>query len=308
MISVIIPTADRASLLSQALGSVAAQTYQDLEVIVINDGGEPVEATLHSWRDRLPITLIDLSGRYGPASARNAGIENAAGRYLAFLDDDDLFLPNHLQAAYDAMQSGLLDFVYLGALVSTKRIQTQLESRPTRNRKAYPFNERFLYVANYLHTGSVVVDNFRHTAVRLDETLYHCEDWDLWLKLRNELNYRIGFVNQISSIYHRVTGESSIVTAGQAETPSPFSVAHEYLYQRWPTTDHTVQRYRAWMREFDAYCDECNSNNREVPSLVFDYMLSYLYPRFSNGLEPQQSVIPRFFEQPNPSSLFIKGS
>nr|WP_275593217.1 glycosyltransferase [Streptomyces deccanensis] len=65
---------------------------------------------------------MDLDRRTGPASARYAGLEHAAGDYIAFLDDDDLFLPGHLAAGCEALEHGDADFAYTGAIVSNRRL------------------------------------------------------------------------------------------------------------------------------------------------------------------------------------------
>lgn len=104
-VSVIVP-ATRPDLLPRALAGIAAQTYRgDLEVIVVHDGGAALD--VGSW----PFALrsIGLTPRQGPSRVRNAGMAWAAGDVLAFCDDDDLWLPDHLQAtvAEAARQGGL---------------------------------------------------------------------------------------------------------------------------------------------------------------------------------------------------------
>ena len=100
-VSVIIPTYNRAELLREAIDSVLAQTYKNLEVIVVNDGSDDhTGEVLAEFGDR--IKIIQFS-RSGISAARNSGIDAASGNYVAFLDSDDLWLPEkiekHLQYA-----------------------------------------------------------------------------------------------------------------------------------------------------------------------------------------------------------------
>jgi glycosyltransferase involved in cell wall biosynthesis len=91
--SVIIPTYNREQLLNEAVRSVLDQTIQDFEMVVVNDGGN---APIVPDDPRIRV-LTKANG--GPASARNDGIRAAQGRYVAFLDDDDLYTPDRLALA-----------------------------------------------------------------------------------------------------------------------------------------------------------------------------------------------------------------
>ena len=93
-VSVIVPTYNRPGFLARALASIRAQTYQDYEIIVINDGGMGV----HQLCDLFgPMIFYKQHGENrGLPAARNAGIRLANGEYIAYLDDDDLWLPDHL--------------------------------------------------------------------------------------------------------------------------------------------------------------------------------------------------------------------
>jgi glycosyltransferase involved in cell wall biosynthesis len=187
-VSVIIPTLDRPGLLDAALASAAVQEVPGhIEVIVVNDGGASVAPVVCAWQDVMPVRLVEFGRCSGPAVARNIGIEQADGDYIAFLDDDDLFMPGHLAAGCEPLERNDADFVYLGAIVADRRLNGPPPDLAAFRLKAYPYDHRFLMVANFLHTGSVVVRNFRNTPVRFDEALDVCEDWDLWLALTNAL-------------------------------------------------------------------------------------------------------------------------
>lgn len=96
MFSVVIPTYGRPAFLGEALGSVLAQTVPDFECIVVDDASpEPVTLAVDDPR----VRLIRHDTNRGAAAARNTGIAVANGRYLAFLDDDDLFTPTRLELA-----------------------------------------------------------------------------------------------------------------------------------------------------------------------------------------------------------------
>jgi glycosyltransferase involved in cell wall biosynthesis len=91
LVSVVIPTFNRADLLREALDSVFAQTHQNLQVIVVDDGStDHTHAMLETLSDRVETIF---QSHAGVSAARNAGITAARGRYVAFLDSDDLWIP-----------------------------------------------------------------------------------------------------------------------------------------------------------------------------------------------------------------------
>jgi len=97
LVSVIIPTRNRANLLSRALGSVFAQTYDKLECIVVDDGSEDeTQEILAAYTDPRLVVLKHKTNRYASA-ARNTGIAQSSGEFIAFLDDDDAWLPKKLE-------------------------------------------------------------------------------------------------------------------------------------------------------------------------------------------------------------------
>ena len=98
-VTVIIPFYNRVRLLMNAIDSVYAQTHKNIELLLINDGStDNLEELKEYIKDKgVKTEIIDVGTNRGPANARNIGIENATGEYIAFLDSDDLFKENKLE-------------------------------------------------------------------------------------------------------------------------------------------------------------------------------------------------------------------
>lgn len=108
IVSVVIPTCNRPVLLKRAIDSVLKQTFTDFELIVVDDGvSEKAEDSVKSISD--PRVHYVVSGGLGGSAARNLGIKAARGTYVAFLDDDDVWLPNKLEKQISLLGSSTSD-------------------------------------------------------------------------------------------------------------------------------------------------------------------------------------------------------
>ncbi len=97
LVSVVIPTYERAALVGRAIRSVLGQTMGDFELIVVDDGSQDdTEAVVTAWRDAR-ITFLKHDHNMGSSAARNTGIRRARGAYVALLDSDDEWLPAKLE-------------------------------------------------------------------------------------------------------------------------------------------------------------------------------------------------------------------
>jgi glycosyltransferase involved in cell wall biosynthesis len=180
MVSVIIPTYNRAAMVQEAVASVLTQTYSDFELIVVDDGSfDDTARVLNSYSGRIRVHRQD---NRGVSAARNAGIAMAKGTLIAFLDSDDLWLPEKLavQTAYflnhpDAMI----------CQTEERWVRNNVRVNP-KNRHKKPSG---LIYASSLHLclvspSAVMIRRSLLDRVGLfDENLPACEDYDLWLRI-----------------------------------------------------------------------------------------------------------------------------
>lgn len=106
-VSVIVPTYNRPETLVRAVDSIKNQTYKDLEIIIVDDCSSLSVPIIQG------TTYVRLSQNSGfHARPRNVGIKLARGKYICYLDDDDEYLPNHVEVLVNAIESGDYDFAY----------------------------------------------------------------------------------------------------------------------------------------------------------------------------------------------------
>lgn len=105
LVSVIIPTAGRPEGLADAVASVLGQTVSDLEVVVVVDGGDDPGAPDASFASDPRVRTVVRAARGGASAARNTGIGAARGRFVTFLDDDDVYTPRRLEIGLQATRS-----------------------------------------------------------------------------------------------------------------------------------------------------------------------------------------------------------
>ncbi|MCS3703584.1 glycosyltransferase family 2 protein [Salinibacter ruber] len=110
LVSVIIPTRNRATLLRQTIRSVLDQTWPDTEIIVVDEASEDnTQAVLDDFGDRLDVVQHETPK--GPSVARNVGVNNSSGEYVVFLDDDDLLHPRHVEELIQFSEGLPLDHI-----------------------------------------------------------------------------------------------------------------------------------------------------------------------------------------------------
>ncbi|VXC28199.1 glycosyltransferase [Pseudomonas sp. 8O] len=184
LFSIILTTYNRPGLLRHALASLGEQSLRDFEVILVNDHGDPVESLLAEFD--FPITYLYQGRNQGLSAARNAGLRLARGRYICYLDDDDLYLPEHLACLADAFERQPQSVVYAGVEYISERLEgdTRIELGRQAPFSHEIFDRERLFVQNY-----IPVNTWAHPRSMLaevgefDTSLTAFEDWDMLLRL-----------------------------------------------------------------------------------------------------------------------------
>jgi glycosyltransferase involved in cell wall biosynthesis len=179
--SVIIPVYNRANALATAVGSVLAQSCQDFEIVVVDDGSrDDPQSVLKNFADPR-IRFIRQDNRGGGA-ARNAAIDAARGRFIAPLDSDDVFLPHHLEAMKALLDGTTNTAGYARILVD--RGQGHIFMKPPRAiRKGEDMGEYLLCARGFIPTITIVVECELAKRVRYHENLRSAEDTDFAIRL-----------------------------------------------------------------------------------------------------------------------------
>ena len=182
-ISIIMPAYNTAPLIASSLDSVFAQTFQDFEVIVINDGSPDtveLEKTLQPYSDR--IVYIQQTNKRA-AGARNTAIRNMRGEFLALLDSDDIWLPDHLASQMELLASDpALDMVYSNALLlGDPKRREFMEVCPSKGTVSF---EALILEHCQVSASTVVArKSTLLNAGLFDENLMRCDDYDLWVRV-----------------------------------------------------------------------------------------------------------------------------
>lgn len=205
-VSIITPMYNAEKYILETIQSVLRQTYQNWEMIIVNnkstDKSKEIVENINDGRVKL-INLEYNSG--GPARPRNIGVQNAQGKYIAFLDADDVWLPEKLEKQINFIQKEDVDIVHtLSNIIDENSIQQGfLNNRRVYNKLKYFFNEKnVLYYTNFININSVLMKTNKQIEFSEDKNLVALEDWNYWIdnlqsgltvKLLEErlLNYRL---------------------------------------------------------------------------------------------------------------------
>ena len=242
-VSVVIPTHNNGEYLESALESVYQQTYAAYEIIVVDDASSddtPERMERHAER----IRYLRQS-HAGSAVARNRGILCASGDYIAFLDSDDLWMPEKLERQMSIAAGHPQSVLIYCDFHRSEQLDSVLTSGLA-GRKHWKGGSEFqsLLRQNFLHTSSVVVRREALAASGIfDPKLINAQDWDLWIRLAASGEFQ--FVDEVLSFY-RLHATQSVRTTKYARN---LIFADEMVLARWRGDGQTLEPIRAKLRE-----------------------------------------------------------
>ena len=246
-ISVIIPAYNAAATIAQTIESVRQQTYSNLEIIVINDGSSDRTAAVVNNISDPRIKLFNYPNG-GVAHARNRGIAQAQGEYIAFLDADDLWTEDKLKLQHEALSNNSQAGVAYSWTYFLYPEGVCYPSDPVHH-QGYIYSN--LLTQNFLHHGSNPL--IRREAIadvgEFDPRFPHCADWDYYLRLAAKWDFVVVPKHQI---YYRQSPNS--MTAKIDDIEQQLSQMLAQTYQKVPRELQHLQKIsNSWVWQ---YCSQ----------------------------------------------------
>lgn len=250
MVSVIIPTYNRAHLLGRAIKSGLDQTFQDFELIVVDDSSiDETEQLIKSFQDKR-IIYVRHEINLGSNPARNTGLRHANGEYIAFLDSDDEWLPEKLKKQLEIFRKGPEKL----GLVSTGYIYEQIPNEPFLPQ--YRGNVlKQIIIANIVGSTSTPLIKkvcFKKAGI-FDETMPASQDWDMWIRIAQY--YDFDFVPEVLVRYHWQTDSISKNIKRLKKAHRLIFKKYKYIIKAFPKKVLLERylyegRYFFWRRDF----------------------------------------------------------
>ena len=211
LVSVVMPTYNHAQFIGDAIGSVLDQTYKNIELIIIDnyseDDTEEIIASFHNTR----IKYKKFRNNGIIAASRNIGIRESHGKYIAFLDSDDIWVPTKIEKQIKLLENNENTFlVYSRYTVIRNGLFRKIMPKRKRLKSGNAFIPLFLS-NNFIGSSSVLLRNAlveNNFLFDTDKRLRAIEDYDLWLRIAK--NKRIDYVDESLVVYREHGGNTSI--------------------------------------------------------------------------------------------------
>lgn len=179
LISVIIPTHNRAELLKRAVDSVLEQTWHNLELIIVDDASDDTtQEVLSEFEREYPVKNIRNHLSKGAAASRNVAIENASGEFIAGLDDDDYWRPKRLELLMEEFSEG-----YAG-VTSNDRMDFGGKEVVWKKKPVITLDDLLYY--NQVGNQILTKKEYLLEVGGYDENLPSAQDYDLWIRLAHD--------------------------------------------------------------------------------------------------------------------------
>ncbi|MEH2397962.1 glycosyltransferase family 2 protein [Nostoc sp.] len=212
IVSVVIPTRNRPQIVAKSVMTALTQTLESIEVIVIIDGPDQETVNGLSQIADPRLRVIELPKNVGPSGARNTGVREAKGTWIAFLDDDDEWLPEKLERQLEVANNSHYDF----PVVASRFISYTQKGKficPRRLPNLSEHLSEYLFARNSffkgegcIQTSTLFVKKELMQKMPLEEKFYRHEDWEWLLRVSAIEGVGIEFVPEPMSIWHSEMG------------------------------------------------------------------------------------------------------
>lgn len=223
LVSILVPTYNRRRYLPESLGSALRQTYRDIEVFVINDGGEEVADVVQSFNDPR-VVFIDRKENRGKPFSLNEALARAQGEYVAYLDDDDKYYPHHVETLVTALENesdchaAYSDLYAVHCRVESDGRRTVLSKNVDISRDFDRF--MMLYFNHVLHVSLMHRRDLLDKTGLYNENLNILIDWDLTRRMAFFSDFR--HVPVITGEYYCPVAQSDRISVRHRRNTSEY--------------------------------------------------------------------------------------
>ena len=227
LVSVVVPTYNRAGKLMDCVNSIIRQTYENLQIIIVDDGStDDTEAVVRGIPDGRIVYVKQENG--GACVARNNGISHSEGAYIAFNDSDDVWNADKISRQLAFIQNSDYDMIFCGM---NRTVNGAAQFFPPVREKYEALTLERELAESQVSTQTIMIRTEVADAVRFDTSFKRLQDWDFTLRVL-ENGYRVGFLCE--ALVSAEPGNDSITNRVKAE--------EAYL--------HLIEKHRAF---YDKY-------------------------------------------------------
>jgi glycosyltransferase involved in cell wall biosynthesis len=256
-VTVVIPTYNRCETINKSIDSVLNQTYENVDVLVIDDGSIPPVKLSSKYKDSSRVSILRMVTNSGVSAARNFGMKKSTGDFICFLDDDDEF-------CVDKIEKQISEMIRVSAQASVtgiKVIRCNKESTVTAGHSRFLSKKDLVKGSTY--TG-LMIRNTLIQRLEYDSDLMTGEDWDIYIRLQNEVG--LYYLSLPLYIYNK-SDSGSLTSSAIVDTPEAAEKRNKVVY-----------KHREWLGEKNARI-----------KIAKNY-LSYLDKKESKGLWVMLSI------------------
>ncbi len=231
LVSVILTTYNRPTMLHDAIKSVLGQDYKNFELIVVNDGGEEIGSIINEYNDNKQISYLSIGKNAGISAARNKALSIAQGEIITYLDDDDTYLSNHLSVITEKLADHSVDFVFTGTLEISESLDgnSRVELQKSQPYAGIVYSRERLHIGNFIPVNSWGHRNSLLDRIgTFDESLSSLEDWDFLIRVSRETN-----IVQIETITAEVHVRPNVMDNLTAQEKPKNAQLYRLIYDRY---------------------------------------------------------------------------
>lgn len=243
MISVIIPTYNREKTIKYSINSVLKQTYQNFEIIIVDDAStDRTLNILQEYKDKR-IKIIKLKENSGACFARNIGIENAKGKYIAFHDSDDEMLPSRLEIGIKTIEKENVDVIFSKFIRKYKN--KRIDILPNYNLNEITDKIEALLYDNAISTPTILGKVAVFNNIHFDISFPRFQDWEIGLRIVE--NYKIYYIDEVLLIAH-VQADS--ITQNYGKSIVALNKMHKKYQNYFLNNKYLEEKYFKLLGEF----------------------------------------------------------